>query len=199
MPSVGSWNSTIETHLFNSPYGTTEAKRVGHHRLLTALWWVPLSWPQTFALYIAFVSKKREKNLSSSVQLWPPTLVILRPRTLSSNSSLQNNPRSLQKNSECHWWRLWLFGSILFFPLFFRLFHFFYRKTSFLLSTPMDTDCFWQTCSVLSVLLLLCVPGGSMFFSEQLRKFWSQKRANTSSDGLFLLYTGRKSERLQPR
>ena len=27
-----------------------------------------------------------------------------------------------------------------------------------------------------------------MFFSEQLRKFWSQKRANTSSDGLFLLY-----------
>ena len=55
----------------------------------------------------------------------------------------------------------------------------------------MDTDCFWQTCSVLStVLLLLCVgSGGSMFFSEQLRKFWSQKRANTSSDGLFsLLY-----------
>ena len=68
---------------------------------------------------------------------------------------------------------------------------FFYRKTSFLLSTPMDTDCFWQTCSVLSTeLLLLCVgSGGSMFFSEQLRKFWSQKRANTSSDGLFsLLY-----------
>ena len=62
------------------------------------------------------------------MQLWPPTLVILRPRTLSSNSSLQNNPRSLQKNSGCHWWRLWLFGSILFFPLFFRLFHFFYRR-----------------------------------------------------------------------
>ena len=33
----------------------------------------------------------------------------------------------------------------------------------------------------------LCA-GGSMFFSEQLRKFWSQKRANTSSDGLFSLY-----------
>ena len=24
--------------IFISPYGTTEAKRVGHHRLLTALW-----------------------------------------------------------------------------------------------------------------------------------------------------------------
>ena len=83
---------------------------------------------------------------------------------------------------------IWLFGSILFFPLFFRLFHFFYRLPSYF---PLQ----W-TLTVFGKLVQFCrcfcysalCAGGSMFFSEQLRKFWSQKRANTSSDGLFSLY-----------